>query len=442
MHMTAGTDRVNHGDQNGEWAVRADRIIDGTGAPPISDAVLVVRDGRIKQIGATSTIKLSPQMEVYNYPHETILPGFIDTHNHPTLKPIGAEFKDYMSQFYDPDARLATRAARNLRVDLLSGVTTIRVVGELNFVDVILAAEVQDGIIVGPNIIPSGPRLGPTGGHVWIPEWCVDKPENIRKTVRDYISKGSRLIKLGLLDESEEKTSYSDEELSAAVEEAHSLGVPVAVHCTGEWGSSILHCLKAGVDAIEHVVPLNRDIIQHLRETDTALSLTPFVYKLAQPQPAPYWHYQDFEAVSAKDWMDYNVTVSEDFLKSNPQIMTKDRYFGREVFPALKPWMDAVREAWEAGITICVGSDAPHGIFPLNVEFLVDCGIPPLAAIAAATGVAARVCRIEDSTGTLTPGKSADFISVRGNPIERIEALRDVNLIVRNGVRYQGLSFQ
>jgi imidazolonepropionase-like amidohydrolase len=440
--MTPGTDQANRDGQGGEWAVVADRVIDGTGAPPISDAVLVVKDSRIQAIGKRHEIKLSPNTQLSEYRNETILPGFIDTHNHPTLKPIGAEFKDYKGQFYDPDAQLATRATRNLRVDLLSGVTTIRVVGELNFVDVILAAEVQDGIIVGPNIIPSGPRLGPTGGHVWIPEWYVDEPENIRKVIRDYVSKGSRLIKLGLLDESPEKTSYSDDELQAAVQESHSLGVPVAVHCTGEWGSSILHCLKAGVDAIEHVVPLNRNIIDHLKGTKTALSLTPFCYKVAQPQPASYFHYQDFEAVSAKDWMDYNAAVSEDFLKSNPEIITKDRYFGREVFPALKPWMEAVREAWEAGITICVGSDAPHGVFPLNVEFLVDCGIPPIAAIAAATGVAAKVCRIDQSTGTLSPGKVADFISVRGNPIEDIQALRDVNLIVRNGVRYEGLSFQ
>jgi imidazolonepropionase-like amidohydrolase len=439
--MTPEVGKITEMEQDQQWAVSADLLIDGTGAPPIAHAILVIRNGRIEAVGERNKVELQPGTKVYNYPKETILPGLIDAHNHPTLKPIGLEFKDYKGQFYDPDARLATRSTRNLRVDLLSGVTTIRVVGELNFVEVILGEEIRNGIILGPKIIPSGPRLGPTGGHVWIKEWSVDRPENIRQTIREYVAKGSRIIKLGLLDENPRDTSYSDEELSAAVEEAHSLGVPVAAHCTGEWGSSILHCLTNGIDVIEHVVPLNKDIIEQVKKTNTAFSLTPFVYKVAQPQPAEYWHYQDFEASSAKDWMDYNMAVSKKFLESNPDIMTKDRYFGREVFPALIPWMAAVREAWEAGITICVGSDAPHGVFALNVEFLVDCGIPPLGAITAATGVAARVCRIDDLTGTLVPGKVADFISVRGNPLDRIEALRDVDLIVKDGILYDNLSF-
>lgn len=432
---------VKESGTNGDWAIIADRMIDGTGGPVISDAVMTVSGGLITAVGKRENVKVPPHLKVIHCKNETVLPGFIDTHNHPTLKPIGAVFADYMGQFYDPDARLTARSARNLRVDFLSGVTTLRVVGDLNFVDVILAQEVKDGIIPGPNIIPSGPRLGPTGGHVWIKEWAVDGPENIRRTIREYVGKGSQIIKLGLLDESPTKTSYSPEELSAAVSEAHKLGVPVAAHCTGEYGSSILACLKAGVDAIEHVVPLNTEMISHFKKTQIHLSLTPFCYKVPQPQPESYWHYQDFKAKSAKEWMEYNVALSKEFLTSNPEVVTKDRHFGREVFPALQPFMKAVKEAWEAGITICVGSDAPHGVFPLNVEFLVDSGIPPLAAIACATGTAARVCRVDQKTGTLAAGKAADFISVRGNPLSQIEALRDINLIVRNGVRYEGLSF-
>ena len=438
--MTPKTD-VSRLGTDGDWAIFADQIIDGTGNPAIFDAVLVVSGGLIKDVGKRQDVQVPPHAKVIQCKNETILPGFIDSHNHPTLKPIGAVFADYMGQFYDPDARLTARSARNLRVDFLSGVTTLRVVGDLNFVDVILAQEVQEGIIPGPNIIPSGPRLGPTGGHLWIKEWAVDGAENIRNTIREYVEKGSQIIKLGLLDEGPSKTSYSPEELSAAVSEAHKLGVPVAAHCTGEYGSSILACLKAGVDAIEHVVPLNTEMIGHFKKTRIHLSLTPFCYKVPQPQPESYWHYQDFKAKSAKEWMEYNVALSAEFLTNNPDVVTKDRHFGREVFPALQPFMTAVKEAWEEGITICVGSDAPHGVFPLNVEFLVDCGIAPLAAIACATGTAARVCRVDHKTGTLIPGKAADFISVRGNPLSQIEALRDINLIVRNGVRYEGLSF-
>jgi imidazolonepropionase-like amidohydrolase len=433
MTSSSGSERM--------WAVAADRILDGTGASAIVDGLLLIDGSTITQVGKRSAVKVPKGVAIKEYKNQTILPGLIDSHNHPTLKPIGAVFDDYKGQFYDPDARLSSRSARNLRIDLLSGVTTIRVVGELNFVDVILAQEVRDGIIPGPKIIPSGPRLGPTGGHVWIKEWSVDGPESIRVVVREYVEKGSKLIKIGLLDEGPEKTSYSDDELKAVVDEAHRLGVPVAAHCTGEYGSSILACLRTGVDAIEHVVPLNAEMIKHFKGTKIHLSLTPYVYTLAQPQPASYYHYQDFEVKSAKDFMDYNAKITERFLRENPNYLMEDRRFGREVFPALKPFMQAVKQAWEEGITLCVGSDAPHGVFPLNVEFLVHCGIPPLGAITAATGVAARVSRVDDTTGTLVRGKAADFISVRGNPLDRIEALRDIDLIVRDGVRYENLSY-
>ena len=199
--MTPDVGRMMEMKKDQQWAVHADLLIDGTGAPPIDDGILVIRNGRIELVGERNKVALPPGTKVYNFPKETILPGLIDAHNHPTLKPIGAEFKDYKGQFYDPDARLASRSTRNLRVDLLSGVTTIRVVGELNFVEVILDEEIRNGIILGPKIIPSGPRLGPTGGHVWIKEWSVDQPENIRQAIREYVAKGSRVIKLGLLDE-------------------------------------------------------------------------------------------------------------------------------------------------------------------------------------------------------------------------------------------------
>lgn len=424
-----------------QWAMTADRLIDGSGRPPIEGAALLVKGERIAAVGAKHQVPLAPGLEVFHLPGETILPGFIDTHNHPTLKPVGNELKDYLSQFYDPDARLTARAIRNLRIDLLSGVTTARVVGELSFIDVSLASDVEAGLVVSPHLLPSGPRLGPTGGHVWIPEWAVDGPDNIRHVVRDYTRRGAKLIKLGLLDETPERTSYSEEELAAAVGEAHELGIPVAAHCTGLWGSSIQQSLKVGVDVIEHVVPLNDQIIEAFMRAKAAMSLTPFVYKLPWPQPAEYWDFEERGAASAREWMDYNAALSDAFINAHPEVTTEDRYYGREVFPALRPWMDAVKRAWKAGVPIAIGSDAPHGAFPLNVEFLVDCGLSPLEAITAATGIAAQVSCIADETGTLVPDKRADFISLRGNPLEDIRAVRDVHFIVRNGLRYENLSF-
>jgi imidazolonepropionase-like amidohydrolase len=426
-----------------EWAVRAERMIIGDGTSPIQDAVLLLRGDRILAAGPGRTVELSPDIPVIDLGKETLLPGFIDTHNHPSLKPIGSKPSDYIpGQFYDPDARLANRAIRNVRADLLAGVTTLRCVGELSFLDVVLAADIENGLVAGPHVLPSGPRLGPSGGHVWIPEWAVDGPDNIRRAIREYVERGSKIIKLGLLDDGAEKTSYSEAELLAAVDESHRLGVPVAAHCTGLWGSSIRHCLKTGVDVIEHVVPLNEQMVEEISHSKTMLSLTPFVYKLDWPQGSEYWHVQDFYARSAKQWIDFNAEAGKAYLEQHPDTMTVNRNYGREVFPALDPWMNAVKLAWQAGIPMAVGSDCPHGTYALNIEFLVECGIPPLDAIGGGTGMAARVSGIDEVTGTLQAGKRADFISVRGNPLDDITALRDIHMVVRSGTRFDHLSFQ
>jgi imidazolonepropionase-like amidohydrolase len=424
-----------------EWGVRAARLIDGTGRAPIEKALLVVQGERVAAVGPASELKPPPGLPVLDLGDETVLPGLIDTHNHLSLRPIGQDFGDYFSQFYDPESLVTARSVRHLRVDLLTGVTTVRVVGELDFVDVKLGAAVDEGLIAGPRIVPSGPRLGPWGGHVWIPQWSVGGAANIRHTIREYVARGARLIKLGLLDETQETTSYSDEELTAAVDEAHGLGVPVAAHCTGLWGSSIRHSLENGVDCIEHVVPLNEEMLELFVKSGAAMSLTPFAYRSAQPQPVSYWQFEKFGAKSAKEWADYNAKLSEEFLRAHPEMMTENRYFGREVFPALGPRMEIIRQAWKAGVPLAVGSDAPHGVLSLSVEFLVQCGLSPLEALTAATGVAAKIARIEDETGTLTAGKAADFLSVPGNPAENIKALRNVHLIARKGRRFDGLSF-
>lgn len=423
------------------WIIKADQLIDGTGRPPLKKPAVLVRGDKIEWIGSAFDTAPVTGATLLELPGETLLPGFIDTHNHPSLKPIGSELASYMNQFRDPISRIAARSVRNLRIDLLCGVTTARVVGDLEFVDVTLAEDIQSGLIPGPRLIPSGPRLAPSGGHAWIPEWCVDGAENIRAAIRDYVGRGSRLIKLGLLDESKESTSYSDEELKAAVEEAHRLGVPVAVHCTGQWGSSIRRSLEAGVDTIEHVVPLNDEVIGWFKGSAASMSLTPFVYRMRWPQLTEYWTFQDAGAANAKQWTDYNSAASKRYLRANPGVLTDYQAYGREYFPPLIPWMSAIRRAWEKGIRLVLGSDCPHGSFCLNVEFLVDCGIPVLDAVRAATLSAARACGIASTTGSLVPGKTADLISVRGDPMKEITALRDIHLIVKAGTRFDHLSF-
>lgn len=193
---------------------------------------------------------------------------------------------------------------------------------------------------------------------------------------------------------------FSKEEIQAAVDEAHRIGIPVATHCIG--GVGLEWALETGVDTIEHGYFLTDKEIELLSKSDSWLVMTPSIF-----------------------FTDARIRTLPPHLIEG-HLQQRDEV-GQRMKAAIK-----------AGVKFAVGTDAMHGGLAQEIKYLVDFGATPDQALMAATYHAARVCRLEDSIGTLELGKFADIIGVEGNPLEDIGMLKRVKTVISRGrIKYQ-----
>ena len=247
--------------------LRAARMIDGTGAPTVSNAAIVVTDDRIVAVGPATAVTVPAGARVLDLGDVTLLPGFIDAHTHIIGRTLGdpladlAIFKDYAS--YGAIAGVA-----NARRTLMAGFTTIRVVGANNFDDMALRQAITDGRVPGPRMQNAGHAIGITGGHcdengfrpgliqLGPADGIANGPDQIRTAVRYQVKGGADVIKTcatgGVLSEGDAVgvTQFTYEELKALVDEATMHGRKVAAHAHGTQGIKI--AARAGVASIEH----------------------------------------------------------------------------------------------------------------------------------------------------------------------------------------------
>jgi imidazolonepropionase-like amidohydrolase len=388
-------------------AITAQRIIDGTGRPPIERGVVLVEDGRITGVGRQSDVSPPPGAELIDCGRHTVLPGLVDAHSHASIVPgLG----DQIGQLRQPPAPQLLRAVRNLRLDLLSGVTTMRVVGEEHFIDIELRQAIADGRLPGPRLLaatrPITARHGP-GAALTV----SDGEAEIRRHIRENIAAGADLIKLFMTGGVSSKGTaarwyaYSRHEVETAVEEAHRNNKPVAVHAHG--GPGVRICIEAGVDTIEHGKLCEMDDLVEMRHRGT--------------------------------WLVTNNAVSghpEGIEKGDahvPSIMAKlleSREKSRENFAAVL----------ESGVRWALGTDSMHGLMWWEIAKVVEWGADPMDALRAGTQRAAQAIGLGDETGTLEPGKFADLISVDGDPLADVTCLRRVGVILQRGQRREVLS--
>lgn len=428
--------------------IRPAWVIDATGQPPRAGMAIVIRGGRIARIDSRDRIGEVPGARVIDLPGETLLPGLIDTHSHLVLRYADGGVLGLQAQREAPPNAQMLTVVRTARVQLLCGVTTLRQTGEPNFNDILLRDAIGAGTQVGPRIIASGPHITNTGSHN-AGSSGVDGAENIRAAVRRNFQRGAEWIKLTQLDATPESGQMAFDDIKAAADEAHRLGLKVTVHATGRWGSAIRTAVKAGVDNIEHARPLTPEIVKLMLEHGTSASLTPYVYIGWRPTPQT-WRMMDDGVASGQEWVAYLAKEFEAYRRAHPQQETVDRAYednepgraSRDLFQAVRTVQQQYLHAWKAGLPFSLGSDGFYGVMTLQIEFLVEAGIPPMAAIQSATSVAARLVGYGDRIGTIEPGKFADLISVEGNPIDDIRALRRIRLIMKDGVRYDGLSWR
>jgi imidazolonepropionase-like amidohydrolase len=397
--------------------IRAGRVLDvRTGAMRANQAIVIDGD-KITQIIPSADAPASGVDVTIDLPDATLLPGLIDAHTHLTFE-LGS--LGYAGLGIST-AREALRGARNARVTLEAGFTTVRNLGARDYADIALRDAINDGDVVGPRIIASGPALGITGGHCdenLLPpvfhregDGVADGVEAVQHKVREVIKYGADVIKIcatgGVLSKGDDPNAsqYTLEEMKAIVADAHRLGRKVAAHAHGAEG--VRWASEAGVDSIEHGHFMDDAAIATMKKNGTYLVPTLFLTEYMQ---------QHLE----------NSGVPE-FSKRKM----------REVAAAAPL---NVKKAFAAGVKVAFGTDAavyPHGLNAGEFHVYVKLGMTPLAAIQTATINASDLLGTKFLVGSLEPGKFADVIAVDGDPTKDVTILEHVKFVMKGGAVYK-----
>jgi imidazolonepropionase-like amidohydrolase len=408
----------------GVVALRAARLIDGTGAPPINNAIIVVTDNRITAVGDANSVRIPSGAKVIDLGDVTLLPGFIDAHTHLVGRVLGdpegdtAPVKDY-------ESFAAILSVRNARDTLMAGFTSVRNVGASGrFDDMALRKAINEGWTIGPRIETAGHALGITGGHCdengfrpglmdrGIADGIANGPEEIRAAVRYQIKYGADVIKTcatgGVLSEGDAvgATQYSFEELKALVQEANKLDRKVAAHAHGAEGIKL--AVRAGVASIEHGSFLDQDGVDMMKANGTFLVPT----------------------LSAAEAVER--AAKNGVLKG---------LRAEKALAAAAAVRHSIKLAVANKIQIALGTDAgviPHGTNAREFFLMVDWGgMTPMESIMAGTMGGAKLLGWDKNLGSLTPGKWADIVAVSGDPLKDIHAMEKVVFVMKNGVVYR-----
>jgi imidazolonepropionase-like amidohydrolase len=390
--------------------IHAGHLLDVKTGKTFSNQTIVIQGDKIVSVGSDSQNPAGAQ--VIDLPSATVLPGLIDAHTHITMT---TNFGYSALAISIP--RQALNGARNARVTLEAGFTTVRNVGASGFTDVALRDAINAGDVPGPRMLVSGPPLSITGGHCdenLLPfemhvqsEGVADGIEAVQHKTREIIKYGADLIKIcatgGVLSHGDnpQASQYTLEEMKAIVADAHRLGSKVAAHAHGAQG--ILWASEAGVDSIEHGSYIDDAAIAEMKKNGTYL--VPTLY-LAD------WFLENAERIGTP-----------------PELIAK----GREVMPAARK---NVARAFAAGVKVGFGTDAavyPHGLNAHEFAVMVKLGLTPLQAIQAATVNDADLLGWSDKVGTIEPGKWADIVAVDGDPLADVTTLERVKFVMKGG---------
>src|SRR5208283_4672299 len=392
--------------------VRAGRLLDVRTGKTLINQAIVIEGDKIVSVEPDSGATAEANAKVIDLSSKTVLPGLIDAHTHLTFDPRFGYDRLAISL-----PREALIGAKNARVTLLAGFTTVRNVGAREFSDIALRDAINAGDVPGPRIDASGPALSITGGHCddnMLPyEWhatevgVADGVENVQHKVREIIKYGADVIKVcatgGVLSlgDNPQASQFTQEELRAIIADAHRLGRKVAAHAHGAEG--IRWAAEAGVDSIEHGSYIDDAAIAAMKQHGTYLVPTLYL----------------------SDWFLENAAKTG----VPPQMLAK----AQEVMPAARK---NVAHAFASGVKVGFGTDAavyPHGLNAHEFAVMVKLGLTPLQAIQAATINDADLLGWSDKVGTIEPGKWADIVAVDGDPLADVTTLERVKFVMKGG---------
>jgi imidazolonepropionase-like amidohydrolase len=377
------------------FLVRGKILIDGLGSPPVEQGYVIIEGERILAVGREEKIKIEGVTRTIDCSDQTLLPGLIDCHNHLSLDPT---LDNYLYRMNDSIPELTLRATATMAVDLQSGVTTSRYLGDKGFLDVECKKAVNSGLVPGPRLLIATRGIRAFHGHGFV-GYPFGGVEQIRTAVRENLAAGADVIKIfitGTLRGPKGIPSFfSKEEIQTAVDEAHRVGIPVATHCIG--GVGLEWALETGIDTIEHGYFLTDKEIDLLAKSESWLVMTPSIF------------------------------FTEARIRTLPPHLIEGHLQHRDEVD------QRMKAAVKAGVKFAVGTDGMHGCLAQEIQYLVDFGATASQALMAATRHAARVCRLEDSIGTLEPGKFGDIIGVEGNPLKDIGSLKRIKTVIFRG---------
>ena len=402
-------------NESNRLVLRNCHVIDATSPEP-REATVVIEGSRIIDVvpaGSPVSIGSAGSGEEIDLAGGWLLPGLWDVHTH-----IGRGIPD-PGWRDETIAERTTRAGRDCMDALRLGITGMRVVGEREYVDVAWKRAFDSGQFIGPSLFTCGWFITTTAGH-FLRSGCaieVDGPVEYRKAIREQIKHGVDFIKLNLTGgimgppwDGMQDTFPTPDEIDAAFEICHQRGFKIVAHAGGIHG--IKTAIEHGAWTLEHGYVLDDEAVAMMVEAGTFYVPT---LGLSHLNRGPKYAESDAE----RAWAEAHLAPPD--------------YAARAVVAA-EAHAAGFKKALDAGVRIACGSDLalPDGGL-LELAQLVRRGMTEWQAIVAATQTSAEVCLVGDERGTIEPGKAADLLAVGSNPLDDIENVRDVRLVVKDG---------
>ncbi|HET9524936.1 MAG TPA: amidohydrolase family protein [Pyrinomonadaceae bacterium] len=414
-------------------------LIDGYGSKPIRNSVVIIEGERIRAVGQVGSLAIPPGAEVISTEGMSVLPGLWDMHVHLMIN--GHSDYAHWDKTYPPQMEKVIMPASAKQL-LMAGVTSVRDLGAPLEASIAVRDRIRKGEIAGPTLYVSGPFIQhePYPGTDYV-RWGVKGVEDARAKVRKLADAGVDVIKL--IDQDQ----MTMEEVQAVVDEAHKRRLPVVAH--SHRPEEIRRGLLVGVDCFEHTglataPEYPADVIAMIRERTAKMSLGPLFWTPTVQGLLNYEYVRDNpEQLDDPSWqMGLPQSIVDD-IKASLKKPGQLSYY--QITPLRRPTLQRkIQQLGESGVVLLIGTDS--GI-PMNFHsqttwreldaWVNSFGIDPMVAILAATYWPAVAMRVADQVGTVSEGKYADIIAVRGDVLRHIDLLQDVDIVIKHGRRYK-----